>query len=125
MKQLQKEFNFSCLLITHNMGVANEMCNKIAIMYAGKIMEYGDKMTIFTKPAHPYTFGLIRSIPPLYEDINELYIIQGNPVDLSNPPKGCRFHPRCSYATEICREKTPPLIKSKSGSLVACFYPIE
>jgi len=125
MKQLQKEFNFSCLLITHNMGVASEMCDKIAIMYAGKIMEYGDKKTIFTKPTHPYTYGLTKAIPLLHEDIDKLYIIKGNPADLTNPPTGCRFHPRCDYASEICKEKSPPLVKSKSGSLVACFHPIE
>ncbi|MEM2928214.1 MAG: ABC transporter ATP-binding protein [Nitrososphaerota archaeon] len=125
MKQLQKEFNFSCLLITHNMGVASEMCDKVAIMYAGKIMEYGNKVTIFTKPTHPYTYGLIKAIPLLHEDIDKLYIIKGNPADLINPPDGCRFHPRCDYASEICRKKNPPLVKSKSGNLVACFHPIE
>jgi len=88
-------------------------------------MEYGDKMSVLTNPEHPYTSALMKSIPPLHEDVNKLHVIRGDTVDLTNPPAGCRFHPRCDRATEICTRNSPELVKTELGSMVACFHPLQ
>jgi len=124
LRQLRKELKFSMILITHHIGLAAEMCDRIAIMYAGKLMEHGDKAMIFTKPRHPYTFALMKAVPFLHRDIDKLYIIKGEPPDLTKPPSGCRFHPRCEYTTETCRNEEFPLSRLEPSHKVACFNPI-
>ncbi|MEM2703500.1 MAG: ABC transporter ATP-binding protein [Candidatus Bathyarchaeia archaeon] len=119
MKKMQEEFKSSILLITHNIGVVAEMCDKVAIMYCGKIVEYGDTITLFKEPKHPYTRALLESVPRI--DIKkELKAIPGSVPSLVNPPKGCRFHPRCSYALKICSREDPPMVEMKDGHIVLC-----
>lgn len=121
IKQLQAKLDLSWILITHDLSLIAETCHKAAIMYAGKIVEYGDVVTIFKEPVHPYTEKLITAFPSIVGSRRELSSIHGFPPDLLKPPQGCRFHPRCSYAMEICKTKEPPL-EEKAGKahLVAC-----
>jgi len=120
MKKLRDEFNLSVILITHDLSVIAEMCDRVAIMYAGKLVECADVRTVFKEPAHPYTQGLISAIPSITGPKTKLRSIPGVPPDLLNPPKGCRFHPRCPYATSRCREEEPAYVEISSGHWVAC-----
>lgn len=120
MKELQKKLNLSMIMITHDLSMIAEVCNKAAIMYAGKIMESGDVRTIYKEPLHPYTQKLIAAFPSILGRKTELAAIPGFPPDLLMPPPGCRFHPRCDYAMEICRKKEPPLIDVGKEHFVAC-----
>jgi len=117
MKKLVEEIGASVLYITHNLGVAAEICDKIAVMYTGNIVEFSDVLMMFEEPLHPYTQGLLNAIPKLGHD---LYTIGGEVPDLVNPPTGCRFHPRCQEALDICSKAKPQLIEVKKGHLVAC-----
>jgi oligopeptide/dipeptide ABC transporter ATP-binding protein len=124
LKELQKEFGLTILLITHNIGVVAEISDRIAVMYAAKIVEVGDIKDVFANPKHPYTQGLLRSVPNIILDGAELYKMAGAPPDLTHPPPGCRFHPRCPFVMEICREESPPLVDIEAGQLAACWlYP--
>ena len=109
MQELRKKLGMSIIMITHDLGVVASMCEKIAVMYAGHIVEYGTADEIFYNPSHEYTKGLIKSIPELNaEKIERLVPIEGQPVDLLNPPAGCPFAPRCSECMKICLNKMPP-----------------
>ena len=109
MQELRKKLGMSIIMITHDLGVVASMCEKIAVMYAGHIVEYGTADEIFYNPRHEYTKGLIKSIPKLNtEKIERLVPIEGQPVDLLNPPAGCPFAPRCSECMKICLNKMPP-----------------
>lgn len=109
MQELREKLGMSIIMITHDLGVVASMCEKIAVMYAGHIVEYGTADEIFYKPCHEYTKGLIKSIPKLNaETIERLVPIEGQPVDLLNPPKGCPFAPRCESCMKICLDKMPP-----------------
>ena len=109
MQELRKKLGMSIIMITHDLGVVASMCEKIAVMYAGHIVEYGTADEIFYNPSHEYTKGLIKSIPKLNaEKIERLGPIEGQPVDLLNPPAGCPFAPRCSECMKICLNKMPP-----------------
>ena len=109
MQDLRKKLGMSIIMITHDLGVVASMCEKIAVMYAGHIVEYGTADEIFYEPKHEYTKGLIKSIPKLNaEKIERLVPIEGQPVDLLNPPAGCPFAPRCSECMKICLNKMPP-----------------
>ena len=109
MQELRKKLGMSIIMITHDLGVVASMCEKIAVMYAGHIVEYGTADEIFYNPSHEYTKGLIKSIPKLNtEKIDRLVPIEGQPVDLLNPPAGCPFAPRCSECMKICLNKMPP-----------------
>ncbi|SFS46931.1 ABC transporter ATP-binding protein [Paenibacillus sp. BC26] len=120
--QLKKEFNMSMLLITHDMGVAAEVADRIAVMYAGTVVEEGTVKEIFDGPRHPYTIGLLKSIPGLEgERGGDLYTIKGSIPPISQLPEGCRFHPRCPYAMDICRHKEPVMQTSPSGHKAACW----
>jgi peptide/nickel transport system ATP-binding protein len=120
MKDLQSRLSLSMMVISHDLSLIAETCNDIVIMYAGKIAEYGNVKHIYKDPLHPYTEKLITAFPSVIGQKTELSSIPGFPPDLLNPPPGCRFHPRCSYAMEICRKKDPPLIEVEKGHLVAC-----
>ena len=123
MKELQKKLNLSWILITHDLSLIAETCHKTAIMYAGKIMEYGDVVKIFKDPIHPYTRKLIAAFPSVVGSKSEMASISGFPPDLLSPPKGCRFHPRCDYAKEVCRTEEPPLEEGKTkGHYTACHF---
>lgn len=120
MNKLKKEYNTTVILITHNMGVVAEMADRIAVMYAGKIVEIDTVDQIFKNPLHPYTKGLLKAVPNPLAKIEKLEAIPGTVPNLITPPGGCRFHPRCPYATEICRKKVPELREVEPGHLVAC-----
>lgn len=121
MKELRSRLDISMIVISHDLSLISEICNKSAIMYAGKIAEYGDVVHIYKEPLHPYTEKLITAFPSVIGPRTELTSIPGFPPDLLRPPPGCRFHPRCQYAMEICRKKEPPLIEVESKDhFVAC-----
>lgn len=102
---LKKEYGTSMILITHDMGVVAEVCDSVAVVYAGEIIEYGSKEEIFDHPAHPYTIGLFGALPDLDKDVRRLQTIPGLPPNPVRLPSGCRFHPRCKYATDKCRKE--------------------
>lgn len=121
MKELRQKLNLSMLLITHDLSMLVETCDKAAIMYAGKIVEYGDLTSIFKEALHPYTKMLIGAFPSILGERRKLSSIHGFPPDLLNPPEGCRFHPRCPYVMKICRKKEPGTIQAGSNEhYVAC-----
>ncbi|MDH5450567.1 MAG: ABC transporter ATP-binding protein [Candidatus Bathyarchaeota archaeon] len=120
MKNLKEEFGSSILLITHDLGVVAEMSDKVAVLYAGKLMEFCDVETAFMAPQHPYLEALLESIPRLDVDKERLDAIAGTVPELVNPPQGCRFHPRCKYAKEICNKQEPQLIEIEPGHSSAC-----
>jgi oligopeptide/dipeptide ABC transporter ATP-binding protein len=119
LADLRERLGLTQILITHNLGVVAELCDRVAVMYAGKIVEEADVTTIFAAPRHPYTVALNRSRPRV-TDTNELASIPGTVPDLRRPPGGCRFHPRCGYAREICREIEPNLEVVDGEHRVAC-----
>ncbi len=124
LKELQKEFGLTILLITHNIGVVAEISDRIAVMYAAKMVEIGDVKDVFAHLKHPYTQGLLKSVPNIKLDGGELYKMAGAPPDLSHPPVGCRFNPRCPFVMEICRVEEPPLEIIESDQKAACWlYP--
>ena len=121
MKELQHKLNLSMMFISHDLSMLAEVCNKVAIMYAGKIVEYGDVVSIFKEPLHPYTEKLIGAFPSILGQKRKLSSIRGFPPDLLNPPLGCRFHVRCEYATDICRTTEPKMTDAKGTEhFVAC-----
>jgi peptide/nickel transport system ATP-binding protein len=117
MEQVRK-LNLSLLFITHSLGVARQISNRIYVMYAGMIVEMADGETILVDPEHPYTAGLIRAVPKLTEE--KPAGIRGRIPDYSNPPEGCRFHPRCEHAMDICRREKPSPVELEKGHLVYC-----
>ena len=120
MKDLKKEFNTSLIMITHDLGVVAEICDKVAIMYAGSVVEYADTHSLYTNPLHPYTNGLFNSIPDLDADQEELKVIHGLMPDPTNLPSGCTFHPRCPMAQPECSQKRPEMLEIEPGHFVAC-----
>jgi len=111
IKNLRKTLNLSMILVSHDPSLIADICNRVAIMYAGKIVEIGGVVDVFTNPSHPYTQGLTRAIPSIAGEKKSLVSIPGQPPDLLVPPTGCRFHPRCPYAFDLCRRKDPSLTK--------------
>ena len=120
MKELKEKYNTSILFITHDLGIISRMCDRVAVMYSGYIVEYGAKLQLFTNPLHPYTRGLIKSKPIVGEKRERLPIIQGMVPNLIYPPKGCRFHPRCDYCFEPCKIEVPKQIEVSPNYFVAC-----
>lgn len=121
MKDLQERLGMGVILITHDLGVVAETCDKVAVMYAGNIVEHATTEALFETPLHPYTQGLLASLPKIHEDQEELYTIEGNVPSAFNMPPGCRFATRCPFATELCHEQKPDLIAHDSGSSVRCW----
>ena len=121
MMALLREFNGSLIMITHDLGVIAEIADRIAIMYAGKVVEYADKKTIFHNPLHPYTLGLLTSIPRLDVEMKRLDVIPGIVPNPLHFPSGCKFNPRCRFATDRCKKEEPSLIKIEEGHLVRCW----
>jgi len=120
LDDLVKKLGNAVILITHDMGVAAEFCDKMAVMYAGNMVEYASTANIFRNPFHPYTKGLLKAVPKIGRT-DELQSIKGIVPDLANPPTGCRFHPRCKYAMDICENKLPTLMEIEPGHYVACY----
>lgn len=125
MKKLQKEDNSSILLITHDLGVVAEMCSRVIVMYAGKIVEEAPVEVLFANPSHPYTQGLIASVPKLGSGVKILPSIPGSVPDLASMPEGCRFAPRCKYATDKCRAKEPELVTIGENQRCRCWLKQE
>ncbi len=121
MKTLKEQLGMAIILITHNFGIVAEFVNRVAVMYAGKVVEEADMSAIFENPLHPYTVGLIGSIPKLNENRERLQLIEGNVPNLLALPRGCRFHPRCEYAMEVCREEEPGLSEIEGRHRVSCW----
>lgn len=122
LKQLKEELDMSLLIVTHDLGVAAQMCDHIAVMYAGRIMEIADTSVIFEKPHNPYTYGLIRSIPSIEcrKKGEKIYSIEGAPPDMDNMPMGCPFAPRCEFCKDICKTKVPELIEVENEHFSRC-----
>ena len=125
MKKMKEDYGLSILLITHDMGIVADMADRVAVMYAGKIVESSDVYTTFKKAMHPYTIGLLKSVPNPLEKKDRLETIPGVVPNLISPPSGCRFHPRCKRATSVCSSKEPELVELESGHFVACHHPGE
>lgn len=121
MKELRRKLKLSWILITHDLSLITETCDRLAVMYAGKIMEYGNVIDLYKEPLHPYTQKLLTAFPSVVGPRTEMSSIPGFPPDLLKPPQGCRFHPRCSKAMEICKTTEPKLLEvQKQKQLVAC-----
>jgi oligopeptide/dipeptide ABC transporter ATP-binding protein len=120
-RDIQKQTNVGIIFITHDFGVVADMCHRVGVMYAGKIVETASTSAIFKSPRHPYTIALIRSVPRLDEKEDKLYSIEGHPPSLLNLPPGCRFAPRCPQVMDICREQQPPETEVEEGHSVSCW----
>ena len=121
LKELQRGMDTAILLITHNLGVVWEMCDKVMVMYAGNTVEFTDTKTLYSNPRHPYTWGLLDSMPKLSDESKgELKTIPGTPPDLRLTGKCCNFYNRCPYVTEACTQSVPPLVEVEPGHFVAC-----
>jgi peptide/nickel transport system ATP-binding protein len=124
-RDIQAETGVGIILITHDLGVAAGICHRVAVMYAGRVVEVGDVRAIYRRPAHPYTRALLDSIPRLGQRRRRLYSIAGQPPSLIAPPEGCRFAARCTRAEARCHESYPPEVEISSGHSVACWLPLE
>ena len=122
MRDLNRVNGCTTILITHDLGVVAEMCDEVAIIYAGEIVESGTLEQIFERPAHPYPLGLFGALPKLNENVEWLSPIEGLPPDPTDLPAGCRFHPRCKYADERCRSCAPALRETEPGHLCRCLH---
>jgi oligopeptide/dipeptide ABC transporter ATP-binding protein len=121
MMDLQKEMGLAYLFISHNLAVVEHISHRIAVMYLGRIVEYTDKRTLFTRPQHPYTESLLSAVPVPDPTIKrQKRVLQGDVPSPVNPPKGCHFHTRCPYAVDRCRVEAPALREVKPGQLAAC-----
>jgi peptide/nickel transport system ATP-binding protein len=121
LKSLRDTYGMALILITHDLSIVLERCDRIIVMYAGSIVECAISMELHRNPRHPYTQGLLRSIPNIELTEQKLEAIPGSPPNSLNPPKGCRFWLRCSDAEEKCRMKDPPIVEVNSGHFVRCF----
>ena len=123
LKDLKEKLDLSFIFITHDLATEAEVSDRIAVMYAGKIVEIGTNQQIYGEqgPCHPYTRNLLAATPRLHAKVNELSFIPGAPPDLLEPPSGCRFHPRCTLAMDKCKEEEPPLIEIEEEHMVACW----
>ena len=120
LNELRAQFNLTILLISHNLGIVAQMADRITVMYGGRLAESGQAEAVFEKPRHPYTQGLLASIPNIKLDQPELHTMPGAPPDLVDPPSGCVFHPRCPHVMDKCRQESPPGFKS-NDHLTACW----
>ncbi len=120
LEDLKRAYKMSLLLITHNLGIVAEVCDRVAVLYAGELVEIGSVRDIFARPIHPYTRGLLKSV--IHLETKELFSIDGSPPDLYAPPSGCRFHPRCPFAKDVCRTDVPVPVEYRPGQEAACHF---
>ena len=123
LRRLQDEFGLTYLFISHDLGVVQYMCDEIAVMYLGQVVEYADRISLFTEPLHPYTWALLSAVPsadPAIRDRSDRVRLLGDPPSAIDPPPGCRFASRCPFSQAICTQDTPPLRTVKDGHTVAC-----
>jgi len=121
LRDLQRSHHLALIFITHNLGIVAKMCDQVAVMYAGRMVESGPVKQIFNNPGHPYTEALLSSIPRLSDSRERLTAIEGQPPDLVAPPLGCAFHPRCPKAFERCRMEDPPIFRVADGQIARCW----
>lgn len=121
LRELRDEFDLTILLITHNIGVVAEVADRVAVMYAGRLVELGDVYEVFADPQHPYTKGLLRSVPNIDLDGAELFKMEGTPPNLLHPPSGCSFHPRCPAVMDICPRAEPGFLPVSGDHFAACW----
>jgi peptide/nickel transport system ATP-binding protein len=124
LKQLQARIGMSMIYISHDIAVIAEVSDRIGVMYAGRLVELGSSQAIFYRPLHPYTAALLSAFPSVTGPKRPLQTLTGEPPNLLNPPTGCRFHPRCAFATDVCREQRPAFEDMGDGHFVACFHPV-
>jgi peptide/nickel transport system ATP-binding protein len=126
LKDLQKGFGLSYLFIAHDLSVVKYMADRVAVMYVGRLVELAQTEDLYTNPRHPYTEALLSAVPPSEPDaVGERIVLEGEIPNPANPPSGCYFHPRCRYASEICKEKVPPLKEVCPGHFSACHLASE
>jgi peptide/nickel transport system ATP-binding protein len=125
MKELQKKLRMSMIYISHDIAVIAEVSDRMGVMYAGRLVELGSAADVFHHPLHPYTFGLMGAFPSIIGPKRELTTLPGEPPDLLHPPRGCRFHPRCPFATDICKLEPPEFKDLGGGHYAACYHPME
>jgi oligopeptide/dipeptide ABC transporter ATP-binding protein len=130
LDDLQDEFNLTYVFIAHDLGVVHHVSDRIAVMYLGVVVEIGPSDALFLQPIHPYTEALLSAIPAIEDDVvegtarRERIVLEGEVPSPIDPPTGCRFHPRCRYATEICHVERPPLVDYGKGRHAACHHPL-
>jgi oligopeptide transport system ATP-binding protein len=122
LAELQRDSGMGLILITHDLGVVADVADRIAVMYAGRIVEAADAHDLYRNPAHPYTKGLLGSIPRLDSKGSDISVIGGMPPTLTKLPSGCSFHPRCSYVRDVCRSEVPPLVAFGGNRGSACHF---
>jgi peptide/nickel transport system ATP-binding protein len=120
LRQLKEKLGLSMIIITHDLSIISETCDTVCIMYAGKVVEFADAISLFKEPLHPYTQGLIAAFPDIKAKRTRMKSIPGLPPDLLDPPPGCRFHPRCPFAKNLCKKEEPPMKEVEKRHLVAC-----
>jgi oligopeptide/dipeptide ABC transporter ATP-binding protein len=125
LKEMQQQANMGLILVTHDLGIVAETCDRVAIMYAGKIVETGSVQQVYHRPAHPYTDALMKALPKLGRRVKRLYQIEGEPPNLLNLPEGCSFSPRCPKVLEICREECPPMMPVSADGSAACWLLVK
>jgi peptide/nickel transport system ATP-binding protein len=123
LKNIQQQLAMSLIYITHDIAVVAEVTDRIGVMYAGKLVELGDTGEVFRSPIHPYTAALMSSFPSIKGEKRPLANLPGEPPNLIEPPTGCRFHPRCPYATDVCRREEPPIVR-RGNHWAACWNPL-
>jgi peptide/nickel transport system ATP-binding protein len=125
MRRLQREFDLTYLFIGHDLSVVEHICNRVAVMYVGKIVELAETKALYARPRHPYTEALLSAVPnpdPDLRDPDRQILLEGDVPDPANPPSGCYFHPRCRYAQDRCKTESPPLRDIGDGHLAACHF---
>ena len=128
LDDLQDEFGLTYVFIAHDLGVVRHVADRIAVMYLGRIVEVSPAEELYTRPIHPYTEALLSAVPipdPELSRKRERIVLEGDVPSPIHPPHGCRFHPRCRYATEICSREEPPLVEHGGGHLAACHHPLH
>ena len=121
LKEIQQQSNLSMIVVTHDFGIVAKVCDRLAVMYAGKIVESADVRDLFNNPIHPYTKALLNSLPKMEVKVDKLFSIEGQPPELHDLPPGCSFAPRCSEEKEICKKAYPPQSVVKDGHNVCCW----
>src|SRR5690606_7794684 len=126
LQDLQHEFGLTYLFVSHDLSIVRHISTNVAVMYLGKIMEYGTRHDVFSRPRHPYTSALISAVPKVGGKRGQRVVLHGELPSPINPPRGCRFHTRCPYAQPICRTDQPALTPKEAGQqLVACHFPLD
>jgi peptide/nickel transport system ATP-binding protein len=124
LKKLQKEMNLAVIFISHDLSILAQVCDKVLIMYAGKVMEFADVSDLYAQPRHPYAKALLNSFPDIADERKMLQGLPGNTPNLLYPPLGCKFHPRCAYVQAICQAKEPVFAEIQPNRFVTCHYPL-